>query len=254
MIKTECGIECIGLEKSFGQKTVLRNIHLRLEQGSILALVGSNGAGKTTLLKILSTLIMPSSGRALICGKDIVSVPRQIKKSIGFVSSEERSFYWRLSGRQNLEFFAGLYNLDKREAGLRADALLKAVGLEASGRLPFKEYSSGMKQALCIARAMIHEPSVLLLDEPTRSLSPDAAVKIRRLMGHKAHEEGKCILIATHNLDEAQELSDRIAIIDEGTIKASGTMSEMRARARLDANEKLDAVFKYFTKEEAEIR
>lgn len=247
--EAECGIECVGLEKVFGKRTVLRDIHFRIEAGRVLALVGSNGAGKTTLLKILSTLIIPSSGRALICGEDVTAAPRQIRKKIGFVSSEERSFYWRLTGRQNLKFFAFLHNMDGKQSESRIDFLLKTIGLDSIGDIPFRECSSGMKQALCIIRGILHDPAVLLLDEPTRSLSPDIALKIRRFIRYEATEKGKSILIATHNLEEAAEIADQIAIIHRGAIRAVGTMSELKALAGLSPSVKLDAIFEFFTLE-----
>jgi len=240
-------IECIGLNKAFGDKPVLQDIHLSVKTGEILALVGPNGAGKTTLLKILASLIIPTGGRALICGHDVIRNPIQAKRNIGFVPSEERSFYWRLSARQNLRFFASLHNIHGKERNSKVNAALEAVGLEDKGNVPFKEYSSGMKQALGIARGMLHDPPVLLLDEPTRSLSPDVAKKIRELIQNKAREERKTILISSHNLTEVEELADRIAIIHHGVITALGSLSDLKTREGLSPATDMDTLFEHFT-------
>lgn len=240
-------IQCIGLSKAFGNNHVLQEIHLRVKRGEILGLVGPNGAGKTTLLKIFAALIIPTGGRALICGHDVVRDPIPAKRKIGFVPSEERSFYWRLSARQNLRFFASLYSIHGKERKRRVRAALEAVGLEAKGNVRFKEYSSGMKQALGIARGILHDPPVLLLDEPTRSLSPDVAKKIRELIHQKAQNERRTVLISSHNLKEVEELADHIAIIHHGAIQALGSISELKARAGLPQSTDLDALFKHFT-------
>lgn len=240
-------IECISLKKAFGKRIVLQDIHLKIKQGAILALVGPNGAGKTTLLKILATLVVPSDGRALVCGKDVTINPIQVKKMTGFVSSEERSFYWRLTGRQNLNFFAALHNINGKERNRKINALLETVGLEKKSHVRFREYSTGMKQALGIVRGMLHDPPVLLLDEPTRSLSPDVARRVRDLINNKAGKEGKAILIASHNLKEVEDLTDRIAIIDHAAIKAMGTVSELKAEAGFSQSTDLETLFEHFT-------
>ena len=145
-------IQCVGLKKAFGNRLALQDIHFSVKEGNIFALVGPNGAGKTTLLKILASLIVPTGGRALVCGHDVIRNSIQAKRKIGFVPSEERSFYWRLSGQQNLRFFASLHNIHGKERNRRVNATLEAVGLEDKGQIRFSEYSSGMKQALGIAR------------------------------------------------------------------------------------------------------
>jgi ABC-2 type transport system ATP-binding protein len=240
-------IECIGLNKAFGNKPVLQNIHLSVKGEEILALVGPNGAGKTTLLKIFASLIMPTGGKALVCGYDVMREPIQAKRKIGFLPSEERSFYWRLSGIHNLRFFASLHNIRGKESNSKIKAALEAVGLKDKGNVPFKEYSSGMKQALGIARTVLHDPPVLLLDEPTRSLSPDVARKAQELIHNKAIKEGKTILISSHNLTEVEELADRIAVLHHGTIKALGSLNDLKTQAGLSQSTDMDTLFEHFT-------
>jgi len=240
-------IECISLKKTFGAQTVLQDINLLVDAGNILALVGTNGAGKTTLLKILASLIIPTDGKALVCGYDVIREPIQAKTKLGFVPSEERSFYWRLTGLQNLNFFASLHNIHGKERDHVVNAALAAVGLEDKGHIRFKEYSSGMKQALGIARGILNDPPVLLLDEPTRSLSPDIAKKIRKLMQNKVRNEGKTILISSHNLQEVEELADHIAIIHHGAIQALGSINALKARAKLSPSTNLNTLFEHFT-------
>jgi ABC-2 type transport system ATP-binding protein len=240
-------IQCVGLKKAFGNRLALQDIHFSVNEGNIFALVGPNGAGKTTLLKILASLIVPTGGRALVCGHDVIRNPIQAKRMIGFVPSEERSFYWRLSGQQNLKFFASLYNIHGKERDRRVNAALEAVGLEDKGRIGFSEYSSGMKQALGIARGMLHDPPVLLLDEPTRSLSPDVAGKVRKLINNKAKKEGKAILIASHNLKEVEDLADGISIIHHGVIKALGSLSDLKTLAGISPSADMHSLFEHFT-------
>jgi len=242
-------IVCNHLNKSFGQRTVLREVTFEVRGGDILALVGRNGAGKTTLLKILATLITPTDGMVLIGGEDPSRNQLRVKRMIGFVSSEERSFYWRLTGRQNLQFFASLHGINGKEGRKRIDRLLDAIGLEGKGDLRFREYSTGMKQALGIARAMLHDPPVLLLDEPTRSLSPDVARKARQLFHDMAKREGKAILIASHNLSELEGLADHVAILHQGTIRALGDMPTLHQQAGLSGHGTLEALFDHFTRE-----
>jgi ABC-2 type transport system ATP-binding protein len=243
-------IECQNLYKSFGKKSILKGIDFQIPPGGILGLVGPNGAGKTTLMKILATLITPSGGKVNVLGVNIANNSTAVKKVIGLALSEERNFYWRLSGRQNLKFFGALYDIPEKERSRRVDTLIQTVGLGDKGDLQFRKYSSGMKQALGIARAMLHDPPILLMDEPTRSLSPNQAHRIRRLLHKGAKEEGKAILLSSHNLREVQELADRIAIIDNGEIKALGTLAELKQLAGMPSSVNLDRIFQHFIAEE----
>ncbi len=213
--------------------TALRSISLRVEVGETFAMVGPNGAGKTTLIKILSTLVLPTSGCALVAGYDVSRHARQIRERIGCVVGEERSFYWRLTGRQNLSFFAALDNIPQAIMCKRVHELLALVGLDDDADKMFKDYSAGMRHRLAIARALLTDPQVLFLDEPTKSLDPPTAKMIRRLIASFATQRPeKTVIFATHDLLEAEELAGRIAILDRGTIKACASPRQLRETAR----------------------
>ena len=207
----------------------LKDINIRVNKGELFGLLGPNGAGKTTLIKILSGLILPNQGNAYVSGYDLARDGKQARRVVGYVVSEERSFYWRLTGRQNLKFFAILNNLSLSEVKYRIDELIALTGLDAAADRMFKDYSSGMKQKLAIARGLITHPQILLMDEPTKSLDPLAALNLRRLIKEKiVGEDKKTVFLATHNLSEAEELCHRIAIINHGKVNACGTLEEIR--------------------------
>jgi ABC-2 type transport system ATP-binding protein len=209
--------------------TALGGVNIRVKRGEVFGLLGPNGAGKTTLIKTLCTLLLPNEGTAMVNGYDIVKEEREVKRSIGYVVNDERSFYWRLTGRQNLEFFAILNNLTPNWANRRIEEVLRLVGLEANGDKRVKDYSTGMKQKLAIARGMLSDPEVLFLDEPTRSLDPVIARNLREFIRRNIAEgQGKTVFLSTHNLGEAEDLCDRLAIIDRGKIKACGSLDEMK--------------------------
>jgi len=238
-------IEAIGIRKTFAKKKplgefllhpfrqgetveALRGVDLAVGEGEILSLLGPNGAGKTTLLKIFSCLILPNEGQALMGGID-TNHEDQVKPLIGLVHADERSFYWRLTARENLRFFARLYNLPSRLIDPRINELLKRVEMNEAADRPFSGYSSGMKQRIGIARALLHDPRILLMDEPTRSLDPVASLELRSFIIEKLNKrDGKTILLATHNLPEAEAVSDRIAILVKGRIRKMGTVAEIR--------------------------
>jgi ABC-2 type transport system ATP-binding protein len=210
--------------------TALHDVSLEAGEGEIFGLLGPNGAGKTTFLKILACLVLPTEGRAVVNGSDVAHDGRAVKRSIGFVTSDERSFYWRLTGRENLHFFARLYGLEAAEARRRCQALLEAVDLGPVADQQFMSYSSGTKQRLSIARALLHDPPVLCLDEPTRSLDPIAAKHLRRfVIGTLNRERGKTVILATHNLQEAEEMCGRLAVLDHGRVLRQGSVAGITA-------------------------
>lgn len=197
----------------------LSDVTVQVNTSEVFGLLGPNGAGKTTLLKVLATLILPSEGRAVVNGADVVKDDHEVRRMMGLTSGEERGFYWRLTGKENLEFFAGLRGLAPRAARNSAGAVLELVGLSPSAREVVARYSTGMRQRLAVARALLGDPSLLLLDEPTRSLDPEAADQVRALLRALA-QSGRTILIATHALAEAAALCDRVAIIAGGKVRS----------------------------------
>jgi ABC-2 type transport system ATP-binding protein len=208
----------------------IEDVNLNIREGEILGLLGPNGAGKTTLLKILTGLLVPTRGRGRVAGYDVVHDPTRVRLSLGFVTSEERSFYWRLTGRENLHFFGRLSNLSGAGLRSRCQELLGRVELDDVADRRFMTYSSGMKQRLALARALLHDPRVVIMDEPTRSLDPSSARHLRRFIQEElSGRQGKTILLATHNLEEAESLCGRIAIISRARIRLVGTMDEIRA-------------------------
>ena len=205
-------------------------VSLDIPEGEIFGLLGPNGAGKTTLVKMLSTLVTPTSGTALVSGYDLrQELP--IKASIGLVTSDERSFYWRLSGFENLRFFAALHGIPKAEIPERVAEALALVELTEQADKPFRAYSTGMRQRLSIARALLHRPKILFLDEPAKGLDPTATRRLHALIREKlTQQEGITVFLTTHLLDEAETLCDRIAVMNKGKILACGTLSELQEK------------------------
>ena len=211
-------ISVAGLSKSFGSVSALRGIDLTVSRGEIVALLGPNGAGKTTLLRILGTTVLPDAGQASVVGYDVVSEAGAVRRRIGLMLGDERSWYWRLSGRENLEFFAILQGLSRRRARLRGAELLDDVGLTEAAERRFDGYSSGMRARLSLARALITNPPVLLLDEPSRNLDPSAAADFRATLQQFANQRGTAVLLATHNLHEAAAVAGRVVGLVRGRL------------------------------------
>lgn len=222
-------IEISNLSKYFADTVALENINLKISAGELFCLIGSNGAGKTTLIKILSTLILPTSGRARINGYNILKEPTQVKKSIGLVTSEERSFYWQLSGEENLKFFASLYAPSEKLTKRRIKEILSLFELVKISKIKYANYSSGIRQKFNIIRALLPDPPILLIDELTKSIDPESAVNLYNFIKEKlVKEQGKTILLATHNLLEVENIADRIGVIISGKIVAQGTIDELK--------------------------
>ena len=208
----------------------LDSVSFNVKKGEVFGLLGPNGAGKTTLIKILSTLVLPDAGKAVVDGIDIVKRPREAVKRLQTVFSESIGFDRRLSGRANLEFFAELYGIPKEEAKQRIDNLLKFTNMTESANVMFQRYSTGMMRKLLLCRALLTNASILLFDEPTASLDPLAASEFRKLIRNDlADRQGKTILLATHNLWEAEQICDRIALLRKGKVIAVGTPAEIKS-------------------------
>ncbi len=207
----------------------LKGIDLKIREGEIFGLLGPNGAGKTTLIKILCTLVIHDEGYAYVNGHDVKKEPRQVLKNLQAVLPESRGFTWRLSGRQNLAFYALLYGLDDKTARERIDYLLDITGLKDRADDGYQRYSTGMQRKLLLCRALLRDTQTLLLDEPTVGLDPTSALDFRTLLHDRlARQEGKTIVLSTHNLPEAQEICDRIAILDRGKITACDTPNKIQ--------------------------
>ena len=223
------------LKKFFRRKATnpveaLHDVSFDVREGEIFGLIGPNGAGKTTLTKIIATLVQPTSGSVVVRGSDSVRDEQAVRAQIGLATAEERSFYWRLTIEQNLTFFARLYGLSERASRARINELLTRLELEPLARRRFGELSTGNKQRVAVARAMLSSPPILLLDEPTRSLDPLAAARTRSLINSLARDAGKpvTVLLTSHNLAEIEELCDRVAVISRGTIRALDTPEHLR--------------------------
>jgi len=209
--------------------SALKGISFEVKKGELFGILGPNGAGKTSLIKILSTLVLPDSGTALINGYDIYHHEKKIKKYIGYITSEERSFFWRLTGNQNLNFFGTLYNLSSEETKKRISYLVDLLDLKEEIDMPFMGYSSGIKQRLSIARGLLRNPEILLMDEPTRSLDPLAKLRLQQFIKENlVVEQKKTVFLATHDLLEAEYLCDRLAILSQGKIVAIGEVGAIK--------------------------
>ncbi len=208
----------------------LKGVSFEVGWGEVFGLLGPNGAGKTTTVKIISTLLLPDSGDAWVAGYSVLDNPVEVRDRIGVVLSVERGFFWKLTGRENLRYFGMLRGMRGHELERRIDEVLGTVGLKqlrGADKL-YEEYSLGMKARLALARAMLHNPPILILDEPTLGLDPPSAREVRELLVRLAHREGKAVLVTTHNMFEAEMICDRVAIISEGRIAAIGTVAELK--------------------------
>ena len=213
-------------------QTAVDGVSLSVDRGEFFGLLGPNGAGKTTLFKMLATLILPDAGQASVGGVDVASHPHHVRDILTPVVPDERSLYWRLSARENLRLFAVLQGFRGSAVRAQVDRCLEQVDLTDTGEKMAGQFSSGMKQRLLIARALLADPQVLLLDEPTRSLDPISARKFRAFLRTEiADRQGRTVLLATHNAEEALDLCDRLAVLNRGALLATGTVDELRALA-----------------------
>ncbi len=212
--KREAIVEVKGIGKSFGNIVALEGIDLRVKKGEFLTLIGPNGAGKTTLIKILSTLMKPSSGEGRIAGFDLRKEEEALRKNIGMLS-HYTFLYENLTAHENLKFYGGLYEVENIEKEIKR--VIEEVGLETRLYDTVRTFSRGMKQRLSIARSIIHNPSLLLLDEPYTGLDQWSERRFKNIL-RRFHEEGKTIIMTTHNLSSSLELGDRVIILSSGKI------------------------------------
>jgi len=249
-VPSENAIETINLTKTFKsttpngsgflkRKTVTVNavysLNLSVKKGELFGLLGPNGAGKTTLVKMLCTLIPPDSGTALINGYDIVKQQIQVKRSLGTLFSVgERGFFWRLNGYRNLEFFAAIYNVPRKKRHERILEVMKLVGLENNTYQIFQKYSGGMKRKLALARTLLPDPPIIMLDEPTTGLDAQSSRTIRDFVQRTVRETGKTVLYTTHYIEEAAQICTKIGILKQGKIVAYDTPDALKAKIKKD--------------------
>ena len=207
--------------------TALDDVNFSVKKGEIFGLLGPNGAGKTTTIKAICTLIHPTSGEVYVNGHNVVKDAQRARQDLGVMLTGDRTLYWKLSGRENLEYFAALYHMGGATAKQRIEQLLKLVGLDERQNTLVENYSTGMRIRLSFAKAILHEAPVILLDEPTMSLDPQSARLVREII-RDLRKEGCSILLTTHYMEEADQLSDRVAIIDHGKIIAMAPPRELK--------------------------
>ena len=248
-MQTENAIQTINLTKTFTSKIqssearffnrkkvtvkAVDNLNFEIKKGELFGLLGPNGAGKTTLVKMLCTLLPPDSGTALINGYDIIKQQMKVKRSIGTLFSVgERGFFWRLNGYRNLEFFAAIYNVPRQKRHERILEVLKLVDLNDSTFQLYQKYSGGMKRKLALARTLLPDPSIILLDEPTTGLDAISSRNIREFVKKTVMETGKTVLYTTHHIEEAAQICTRIGIMKQGKIVALGTADALRDKIK----------------------
>lgn len=210
------------------QKEAVKNVTIQVKPGEIVGLLGINGAGKTTTIKMLTTMISPTSGRISVDGIDAVKNPFAVKKIINLITGGERNIYWRLTARENLDYFGSLYGIPRNELNKQIDRCLQIVQLSDNADIPVEKFSKGMKQRLQIARGLINDPKYIFLDEPTLGLDVIIAKELRSYIKNLAVEQNKGILLTTHYINEADELCDYIYLIDQGETIARGTPAEIK--------------------------
>ena len=251
MLQTENAIQTINLTKIFKSKSqntgleffrrktvsvnAIDNLNLEIKKGELFGLLGPNGAGKTTLVKMLCTLLPPDNGTALINGYDVVKQPMQVKGSLGTLFSVgERGFFWRLNGYGNLEFFAAIYNVPRQKRKERIMDVLRLVGLENSALQLYQRYSGGMKRKLALARTLLADPPIIMLDEPTTGLDAISSRNILDFVKSSVHERGKTVLYTTHYIEEAAQICTKIGILKQGKIIACDTPAALRDKIKRD--------------------
>jgi ABC-2 type transport system ATP-binding protein len=222
-------IQVDGLSRRFGAVTALESVTFTVPPGTVIGILGHNGAGKTTLLEILATLLLPQSGRAEVCGHDVVAAPTQVRRVMAYAPSGGTSFFPRLTGRQNLEYFAALYNVPRREWRTRGDDAATEFAIADALDRRVDTYSDGMRQRLALARVCLARAQVWLLDEPTRGLDPHVRAVTHAAITRHARSHGATILWSTHDLSEAETMCDRVLVLHRGRVTLDQPTEVVRA-------------------------
>jgi ABC-2 type transport system ATP-binding protein len=241
-------IEAKELTKKFGQFTAVDHVSFIVARGEVFGFLGPNGAGKSTTIRMLTTLLTPTSGTATVAGYDILKHPEKVRENIGFVG-EKVILYSRLTAYENLEFFGRLYGLSEKVIRERAKKWLTLLHMDQWMDAPVMQFSTGMKQRVNIARSLLTEPNVLFLDEPTLGLDPQTRNLIRKFIA-ELKNHGVTVVLTTHDMLDAEILSDRVAIIDHGQIIAMDTVENLKKLVPHKENPNLEDVFLYLTGEE----
>jgi ABC-2 type transport system ATP-binding protein len=222
-----------GQSKKNNDVTVaLDKVNIKIRPQELFGLLGPNGSGKTTMIKCLSTILIPDDGTAIVNGFDIRKETSKVRASLGLVVGGERTLYWKLTARDNLMYFSSLYKMQKKHAKKRIEELLEVFQLSDRADERLEDYSTGMRQKVAIARALLHDPPILLLDEPTLGLDPNFARQIRNQIKELSKKQGKTVLLTTHYMDEADQLCDRVAFINNGKIVAVDTPNKLKAMVK----------------------
>jgi len=223
----EHAIETRDLTKRFGDFTAVSGVTLNVQPGEVLVLLGPNGAGKTTTTRMLAAILPPSRGQAMVAGFDAATQASEVRRRVGLLT-EHHGLYTRMRAGEYLSFFGSIYGLSETDAGRRAQDLLDQVGMPGIIDRRLGEFSKGMRQKLALVRALLHDPPVLLLDEPTSAMDPASARLVRDSI-LRLRSSQRTLVVTTHNLAEAEQLADRIAIIRQGSIAALGTVQELKS-------------------------
>ncbi|MEI7856519.1 MAG: ABC transporter ATP-binding protein [Methanomicrobiales archaeon] len=222
-------IQLQNISRSFGSNCAINNISFSVEEGEVFGLLGPNGSGKTTLVRLLNGVLAPTSGKATVFGRDVTTAGAYIRARTG-VLTETPSLYERFTAKKNLHFFGRFYGIPDAELPGRVTKILTLLDLADRADEPVGGFSKGMKQRLAIARALIHDPQVIFLDEPTSGLDPESSRQVDGIIRELASDKGKTIFLCTHNLNEAQHLCSRVAMISKGTILALGSIHDLTGR------------------------
>ena len=224
------------------QVHALADVSLDILDGEIFGLLGPNGAGKTTLIKCLTTLLLPTSGKMWVNGFDVHKEEDKVRASIGCMLMGDRGLYWKLTGRENLDFFGALYHVPKAPRRKRMDDLVSLLKLDEFVDRTVETYSSGQRMILAFAKSLINDAPILILDEPTVTMDVPTARELRHIV-KELNRQGKTIIYTTHLMHEAEELCDRVAIIDHGQIIALGTTAELKASIRTEDVVEMEGIF-----------